>query len=170
MIKFIESKRLDYFLFPALILTKLISLLDIPFKQIPLAIIFLIYFILYTIRIFTAFHNWKISKGVSFINAYLSFQILNSLMAIAYVFLNWPGKFIITYNAIMSPQYFIAIIGFVLIISFNSTNWALYWSYLKFNILKAALGIAICLIMFYTLDMPSKLDPYPPSKRLISLP
>lgn len=170
MIKFIESKRLDYYLFPALILAIVISLIDIPFKQIPLVIIFIIYFLLYTIRIFTAFHNWRNSKGVSFINAYLNFQILYSLMATAYVFLNWPGKYILTYNAIISPQYFITMIGFVLIIRFNSTDWTLYWSYLKLNIYKAIFGIVICIIMFYTFNMSSKLDPYPPINAWINLP
>ena len=82
---------------------------------------------------------------------------------IGFTFLKWPNYPLIMYEAITGPLHFLLIIGILLILfRFRKANWAMYWTYLKVNILKALFAVVICLILFYSFDMSSKLNPYPP--------
>lgn len=170
MIKFLESKRIDFYLFPSLIIIICLSYLDFKFRFIPLVIIYSIYTLLYIVRIFLSFHNWKISKGISLINAYLNYQIVYALSGIGFTFLKWPGYTLMTYNAIISPLYFLLIIAIFLLFRLDKINWKLYWELIKLNIFRALIGITICIILFYSFDMSDKMNPYPPHKSWITLP
>ena len=171
MVEFIESKKIDYCLFASLIITICITFLASPFRLDPLHFTLLIYVLIYIIRIFLSFHNWKISKGISLINACLNFQIAYALVGIGFTFLGYWGYPLLVNNAIVLPQFYLLVIGVFLLFRYKSTNWKMYWTYLRFNIFKAVLGITICFILFYAFDMPEKLDQYQiPHESPINLP
>lgn len=162
MVKIIESKKLEIYLITLVIISIGLSLLAIPLRVVPLVISFLILFFIYLLRVFISFRHWKLSKGISIINAFLNVQIMICLEAIAFTFLNWPGHFFLTYEAITGTQIFIAIIGIFLLLKWRKINRTIYWEYLKENTVKALTGIIICLILFYAFDMPSHFNNYPP--------
>lgn len=122
----------------------------------------LILLLFYFSRMLISFRQWKFSRGISIINAYLNFQISASVMAIGFIFLSYDGCEILTYNAITGPQTFLTIIGIFLLIRWSKLNKQVYWISLKWNVIRAITGVIICLILFYTLDFPSRFKTYPP--------
>lgn len=161
MIKTIESKKLEIYLIALAIIFIGLTFMNIPYRAAPLAVVFLVLFLIYLLRFFVSFKHWKLSKGISMINAFLNVQIMICLEAIVFTFLNWPGQYMITYQAITGTQIFILIIGIFLLIKWKKINRAIYWEYLKANTLKALTGMIICFILFYVYDMPSHFTTYP---------
>ncbi|MDO9261666.1 MAG: hypothetical protein Q7U08_06975 [Flavobacteriaceae bacterium] len=161
MIKIIESKKLEIYLIALVIVSIGVTFIDIPFRAAPLAILFFVVFLLYLLRLIVSFRHWKLSKGISFINAFLNLQLMLCFESIAFTFLNWNGQYIITYEAIAGTQIFIFIIGIFLAIKWRKINKTIYWEYLKENTVKALTGMIICVILFYAYDMPSHFNSYP---------
>ena len=154
MLKFIESKKIEYYLLAIYIVAIAVSLLDFKQRLIMLVLILIPAFLLYLIRIFTSFRHWKFSKGISILNAYLNFQMLNIVLAIAYLFLGWPGRYLMLNTTIAGPKFFLIVIGIFLIIRWRDLNKPIYWNYLKENIIKALIGTAICVILYFTVEIP----------------
>lgn len=162
MVKIIESQRLEIYLIALVIVSIGLKAVSIPSSTAILAISFFILFFMYLIRMFISFRHWKFSKGISIINSFLNVQILICLEAITFVFLNWPGHYLITYVAITGTQMFIAIILIFLILKRKQINRTIYWEYLGENTVKAIIGMLICFILFYKFDMASHINNYPP--------
>jgi hypothetical protein len=159
MIKFLESQKVEFCAVVIFIISVAISFLGIPFRLIPLEIIFRVFLLLYVLRIFISFRQWKSTKGVSLINAYLNFIIAYAVMAMGFTFLKLPGYPIVTYNVIAGPHYYVFLIAIVLIFIFDRNRWTMYWTNLKGNVFKVVLGILTCLILFKSFDMSSTLHP-----------
>ena len=63
--------------------------------------------------------------------------MLNIVLAIAYLFLGWPGRYLMLNNTIAGPKFFLIVIGIFLLIRWRDLNKPVYWNYLKENIIKA---------------------------------
>lgn len=163
MINFFESKKVEIYLLSFFIITVGIVQIDIPYKSASLVISLAILLFLYFIRAIISFRQWKFSKGISVLNSYLNFQLFCIIEAIGFTFLKWPGHSLLTYNAITSPQFFIIFIGIFILIRWTKLNRRLYWERLKENTYKVLIGIFICLILYYTLNMSSNFNNYPPT-------
>jgi hypothetical protein len=168
--KFIENKKIEYYILATFILSIGLTFINVSFRLIPLVICFSLLTLLYLIRLIISFRHWRFSRGISVINAYLNFELMYIVLAISYTFLNWPGSAILTYNAVTGPQFFLLIIGIFLIIRWTKLNKVIYWNILKENTYKVIIGIAVCFILFYYFDMPSKFNKYPPVDQGFSLP
>jgi hypothetical protein len=161
MIKFIESNKVEGILIVIFILAIGLNAFGLSYEIIGRCSL-LILILFYLLRMLISFRQWKFSRGIVIINAYLNFQISSSVMAIGFIFLSYQGYAILTYNAITGPQTFLTVIGIFLIIRWRKINKKIYWEYSKANVIRSLTGIIICLILFYTLDIPSRFDSYPP--------
>jgi hypothetical protein len=161
MIKIIESRKLEIYLIALAIVFIGLTFLNLPFNKAPLAVLSLIIILFYFLRLIVSFRHWKFSKGISVINAFLNLQIWICFQAIAFTFLNWPGHYSLTYEALTGTQIFILTIAIFLLIKWNKINRSVYWDYLKENTVNALTGMIICFILFYAYDMPSHFTNYP---------
>lgn len=150
MVKLIESKKLEYYLLAIFIVSISITLLDFKQKRIPIVLILIPLFLLYTTRLFMSFRHWKLSKGISVINAFLNFQILQGVLAISYLFLGWPGRYLLIFNTIRGPWTFVFIIVIFLMLKWSKINKVLYWSFLKENTVMAIILTLVCLVFYFT--------------------
>ena len=159
MIKILTSRKLEYYLIAIVIVAIGLTLPNIPFRNVPLVIFGAVLFLLYLTRIFIAFRHWKFSKGISFIDAFLNLQILISVEAITYTFLNWPGHYVLTFEAVTGTQMFILIIGIYLLVKRKKINRTVYWEYLKDDTIKALIGMMICIVLYYAFHMSEHINP-----------
>jgi hypothetical protein len=161
MVKFIESNKIEGILIIIFVVAIGLNVVDLTYEIIGRYSL-LILLLIYLLRMLISFRQWKFSRGISVINAYLNFQISSSVMAIGYIFLSYPGYGILTYNSITGPQTFLIIIGIFLVIRWRKIDKQVYWVFLKWNVIRAFTGVIICLLLFYALDIPTQFTTYPP--------
>ena len=158
MIKFIESNRIEFFLLSVITVSIGLTIFGVTWGTRSLHISFLVLVPIYLLRMIVSFRHWKLSRGISVINAYLNFQINYALVAVGFTFLKFQGYDIMTYYALLGPKLYLPIIAIFLLFRWKKINRKLYWEFTKWNFVKMIIGFVICFIMFYAFDMTSSIN------------
>lgn len=161
MLKIIESWKLELLLILVAFTAYGISFVNPLWSTIGFNYAFRILLLLYLIRIFISFRHWKISRGISIINAFLNFQISFAIMAIGFTVLMYPGYALLTSGAISGIQIYSIIIGIFFLVRWKKINKEVYWDNLKWNIARALITSLICIILFYRMDMMGEFNSVP---------
>ena len=152
MIKIIESIKVEIGLLAFFVLS--IGLVPI-LGYGPFAGAFLFVFLLYFIRIFISFRHWKISKGISVLNAGLNFQVLVCVQALGFIYMHWPGASAILSGCFAWFQQFLVVTCIFLVIRWKKLDKKLYWDHVKGNVIRVFISIVICLILLNAFDIIS---------------
>jgi hypothetical protein len=158
MIKFIESNRIEIFVLSIFTVSIGLTVFGVTWGPRSLHLSLLVLIPIYFLRMIVSLRHWKLSRGISVINAYLNFQIMYAITAIGFTFLTYTGYDIMTSYALLGPKLYLPIIAIFLLFRWKKINRKLYWEFLKWNFVKMIIGFVICFIMFYAFDMTSSIN------------
>jgi hypothetical protein len=153
MIKIIESPKIEFSLIALSFGFELLNIMKLPWGTRALFIALSILMLIYMLRIFTSFRRWRLSRGISVVNAILNFQLFTCTSAILFTLLAMPGDAQMVMVALGVPEFYIVFIALFLLIRWRKLDKQLYWKMLKWNVARAAVGLIICMTLFQAFDM-----------------
>jgi hypothetical protein len=80
------------------------------------------------------------------------------VLALTFTILHEPGYSFLTFYAISLPTFVVPVIVVFLFFGRSRIDWRLYEHILKWNIVRAAVGVIVCTMMFYALQMETDLN------------